>query len=106
MTTRERIGEYAVLKTLGFGAWRIAGLIFGESLVITIMGGLFGMLFTFPRQQSFRELLGTYFPRLHRLEADHLPRRGAALPWAVRAAVIPIWRAIRIRIADGLRRIG
>ena len=40
MTARERIGEYAVLKTLGFGGWRIASLIFGESLVITLTGCL------------------------------------------------------------------
>ena len=31
MTARERIGEYAIFKTLGFSGWRIAGLIFGES---------------------------------------------------------------------------
>ena len=34
MTARERIGEYAIMKTLGFGEWHIAGLIFGESLII------------------------------------------------------------------------
>ena len=38
MTTRERIGEYAIFKTLGYRGWRIAGLILGESLVITMMG--------------------------------------------------------------------
>ena len=31
MTARERIGEYAVFKTLGFSWWHIAGMIFGES---------------------------------------------------------------------------
>ena len=38
MTARERIGEYAVFKTLGFGGWFIAGLIFGESLFISLAG--------------------------------------------------------------------
>ncbi|MBI3592046.1 MAG: ABC transporter permease [Nitrospirae bacterium] len=36
MTARERIGEYAIMKTLGFGGWHIAGLIFGESLFIAM----------------------------------------------------------------------
>jgi putative ABC transport system permease protein len=49
MTTRERIGEYAVLKTLGFSASHIAGLIFGESLVITTLGSLLGMTLTTQR---------------------------------------------------------
>ena len=38
MTTRERIGEYAVLKTLGFGGGHLIGLILGESVVITLIG--------------------------------------------------------------------
>ena len=38
MTTRERIGEYAVLKTLGYSGLQIATLIMGESLVITFAG--------------------------------------------------------------------
>ena len=32
MSARERQGEYAVLKTMGFKARHLAGLIFGESL--------------------------------------------------------------------------
>ena len=48
MTTRERIGEYAVFKTLGFGGWFIAGLIFGESLVISLTGTAIGIGLTFP----------------------------------------------------------
>jgi putative ABC transport system permease protein len=39
MTTRERFGEFAVLKTLGFGSLRIAGLILAESLIISMAGG-------------------------------------------------------------------
>ena len=31
MTTRERIGDYAIMKTLGFGGGSIAGMIFGEA---------------------------------------------------------------------------
>jgi len=38
MTARERIGEYAVLKTLGFRGFHIGGLIFGESIIITMIG--------------------------------------------------------------------
>ena len=37
MSVRERIGEYAVFKTLGFRARQITFLIIGESMVITII---------------------------------------------------------------------
>jgi putative ABC transport system permease protein len=62
MTTRERIGEYAVLKTLGFKASHIAGLIFGEYLVITTLGCLLGMTLTYPAADVFYRQLGAYFP--------------------------------------------
>ena len=39
MTARERIVEYATLKTLGFGGMHIAGTVFGESLLISGLGG-------------------------------------------------------------------
>ena len=39
MSVRERIGEYAVFKTLGFRAWQITLLIIGESMVITLLAG-------------------------------------------------------------------
>src|SRR3990170_7208493 len=48
MTARERIGEYAIFKTLGFGGWHITRLIFGESLFITMIGCAFGIALTYP----------------------------------------------------------
>lgn len=47
MTARERIGEYAILKTLGFGGWYIAALIFGESLFITVVAAPLVLLLPF-----------------------------------------------------------
>ena len=106
MTTRERIGEYAVLKTLGFGGGYIAVLILGESLVMTISGCVLGMALTFPVAEIFTQKLGTYFPIFY-VEAKTLYLDiVAAVTVAAVAAVIPIRRAIGIRIADGLRRIG
>ncbi len=100
MTTRERIGEFGVLKTLGFGGVRIAGLILGESLVITMIGGLFGMLFTFPAAAIFRGLLGNYFPVFHLSGRTLFLDAAASSSWASAAALIPIWRATTIRIAE------
>ena len=62
MTTRERIGDYAIMKTLGFGGTDIAVMIFGESLVISLTGCLTGMILTFPAAKAFGHTLSTYFP--------------------------------------------
>jgi putative ABC transport system permease protein len=106
MTTRERIGEYAVLKTLGFGGWHIAALIFGESLLITLLGCLLGIASTFPTAHAFGETMGSFFPVFNVETKTIVLDFIAALSVGLVAAVIPVRRAIGIRIADGLRRIG
>jgi putative ABC transport system permease protein len=106
MTARERIGEYAIFKTLGFRGWRIAGMIIGESLLITTIGCLFGIALTPPAAKVFGKIVGTYFPTF-RVEMETIYMDiGASILVGLAAAIIPTWRAVRIRIADGLRRIG
>jgi putative ABC transport system permease protein len=106
MTARERIGEYAVFKTLGFRGWRIAWMIVGESLVIALIGGILGMVATFPIAKAFGRILSAFFPIFNVPEEIFLMDLAAVLIVGLLAAVVPTWRAIRIRIADGLRRIG
>jgi putative ABC transport system permease protein len=106
MTTRERIGEYAILKTLGFRGGHIAAVILGESLVITLSGCVLGIVLTFPAAKVFSSELGAYFPNFNVERATLLFDVLAAFAIALTGAIIPTQRAIRIRIADGLRRIG
>jgi putative ABC transport system permease protein len=106
MTARERIGEYAIFKTLGFGGLHITGLIFGESLLITLTGAALGIALTFPAAHIFGKTLSTYFPVFNVTHDTVYMDIGVSLLVAFVAAVFPTWRAIQIRIADGLRRIG
>jgi putative ABC transport system permease protein len=106
MTTREKIGEYAVLKTLGFGGWHIAAMIFGESLVITTLGCALGIAGTFPAAKVFGDSLVLYFPIFYVEPKTIILDLAAATAVGLIAAIIPTHRAIMIRIADGLRRIG
>lgn len=106
MTARERIGEYSIFKTLGFGGWHIAGLIFGESLLITMTGCALGIALTFPAAKAFAASLSSYFPVfIVATETIYLDIVASIFVGLV-AAIFPTWRAINIRIADGLRRIG
>jgi putative ABC transport system permease protein len=106
MTARERIGEYAIFRTLGFGGWHIGGLVFGESLVITMIGCVLGIVLTFPASDIFSSALSTYFPVFNVATKTIYMDIIAAILVGIVAALFPAWRAINIRIADGLRRIG
>ncbi len=106
MTARERIGEYAIMKTLGFEGWQIAGLIFGESFVIAALGAGFGIALTFPAAQAFGDSLSQFFPVFIVSRSTIYLDMAAGLIVAAVAAIFPAWRAINLRIAEGLRRIG
>jgi putative ABC transport system permease protein len=106
MSVRERMGEYAVFKTLGFGSGYLAGLILGESLLLTAVGGLIGIGATFPAAAIFGKAAGQFFPVFHVAPETLWMDMAAAVIVGISAALIPIWRVVHVRIADGLGRIG
>ena len=105
MSARERTGEYAVFKTIGFGKWHIAGLIFGESFFITLTGGALGILATFPAAKAFGDAMSAFLPIFHVSRLTIYLDIVAAVIVAVVAAIIPTCRSVNIRIAEGLRKI-
>lgn len=106
MSVRERLWEYAVFKTLGFGGWPIAAMIFGESLVLTLIGGGLGIALTFPAAAMFRQALGQFFPVFEVTTPTVYLALAAAVTVGTLAALFPTRQALRVRIADGLRRLG
>jgi putative ABC transport system permease protein len=106
MTARERISEYATMKTLGFSGWHIAGAVFGESIAIAMIGGLLGVGLSFPAGGWIEQELKQFFPVFSiSARTIYLDLLAAFAVGAV-AAVFPTWRGATINIADGLRRIG
>jgi len=106
MSARERQGEYAVLKTLGFKARHLAGLIFGESLILALAGGLLGEILTFPAVHFFKSQLGQYFRVFPLTRATLILGLAVALTVGLLAALLPSWRASRLSIAEALRKVG
>lgn len=106
MTARERIAEYATLKTLGFGGLHITVIILGESLMISLIGGVTGVLLTFPAARWIETALSQFFPSFSVSTSTILFDLGAAALVGVIASIFPAWRGTTICIADGLRRIG
>ncbi len=105
MSARERTSEYAVFKTLGFRGRHIAGLIFGESFLITMTGCGFGIAATFPAAKAFGDAMSTFLPVFNVSGRTIMLDVVASIVVATIAGVIPTWRAVSIRIAEGLRKV-
>ena len=106
MTARERLAEYATLKALGFSPGFVAGLIVGESIMISAIGGAIGILLTFPVAAAFKALVGTLFPVFKVAPETVAMQALCALAVGVLAGLLPSQRAARVRIVEGLRYIG
>lgn len=107
MSARERIREYAVLKTLGFSGGHLVGLILGESLVISAFGATAGLLLTYPVVTTIAAIVPKgFFPYFFIAPVTLIIGAVAALSIGILASVFPIQRALGTKIVDGLRHIG
>jgi putative ABC transport system permease protein len=104
IAVRERTGEWAVLKTLGFGDRLVLALVLAESLAIAGLGGVIGLVLA----KAFTAvgnpmpgLLPVFYLSTQRLIA------GLALTLFVgfAAGVVPGLLAMRLKIVDALRRV-
>lgn len=106
MAARERSGEYATLKALGFGPPFLAGLIFCEALAICALGAGLGVALTFPVARGFAKEMEAFLPVFIVADQTVALQWTAALVVACVAAAVPAWRAARVKIVEGLRNVG
>jgi len=107
MAARERTREYAVMKTLGFSAKHLIGLIMGESLLISVIGGGIGLFLIFPIVAGFAEVIPKgFFPIFRIVPITVILSASSAILIGVASAVFPIQRAIKTKIIDGFRFVG
>ncbi len=107
MSTRERTREYAVFKTLGFTGGHLVGLILGESLLISVLGGGFGLFLTVPLIEGFAAFVPKgWFPIFNLESITMILAASSAILVGVVASLFPIQRAIGTQIVDGLRHLG
>ena len=100
MAVRERIGEIAVLKTLGFENGTVFGLVLAESVLITLLGGALGLLLArvaFMGRNPLKRLL----PRLRRHQRHH---RARARHWrwllGLVSGAIPAIQSARLSVVE------
>ena len=89
MTARERLAEYATLKALGFSPAFVVKLLFGESLMIAVIGGAVGIAATFPLAAGFMAQTNNLFKVFSISQQTMLFQAGAALFVGVVAAIWP-----------------
>jgi putative ABC transport system permease protein len=107
MSARERTREYAVLKTLGFSAMHLIGLILGESLVIATLGGGIGIALTYPLVALIESVLPKgFFPFFYIEPITIVLAISIAIIIGILASIFPIQRSLKTNIVDGFRFVG
>lgn len=105
MTARERVSEYAMMKSLGFTGKHIVGLIFGESIFIAILGGVLGIILTFPFVSLVHRGLSDFFPIFNLSILTLIIGFLSSLIVGFLAAIFPAIKAVKTPIVEGLRII-
>jgi putative ABC transport system permease protein len=100
---RERSGEIAVLRTLGFSRRRISRLLIGESLLLAGVSGGIGLGLAYLLIQAVRAPLALYLPYFGLTSSAVASAAVAVLALGLIAVAYPAIRALRIPIADALR---
>jgi putative ABC transport system permease protein len=108
MSIRERTGEIAILKTLGFAPGHILVVLIGESALIAVTGGLLGSIgarFIYSGMDISSMTTG-FIDQFNVTWTTVAVAAGIGLAVAFLSTFVPAWNASRLAIADAVRRRG
>lgn len=103
-SVRERIGELGVLKAIGFTNGQVLALVLLESCLLSLLGGVLGLGLA-------KLIVGRGDPTHGMLPLFHFPNHelvlglGLSLALGLVTGVFPALQAMRLRVADALRRM-
>jgi len=104
IAVRERTGELAVLKTVGFGDRAVLVLVMAESLLLAFLGGALGIglakAFTLRGDPTNGMLVSFYLPPWGIAAGATL-----ALAVGLLAGLLPAVAAMRLQVVEALRRL-
>ena len=104
IAVRERVGELAVLKAIGYSDRFVLLFVLFESLIISLIGGVLGLglakLFTLRGDPTHGLLYAFYLPG-----SAILAGLATALAVGVASGILPAISAMRLRVVDALRRV-
>jgi putative ABC transport system permease protein len=99
---RERIPEFAILKTLGFSNGKVTALVLAEAVVMLLLGGGLGMLAATSLLPALNGAIGGRFPALFVNGSAWLVALGIAVVLALAIGLHPALRAWRLKIVEAL----
>jgi putative ABC transport system permease protein len=103
-SVRERAGEIGVLKAIGFTSTQVLGLILAESCLVSILGGIAGLgvaVLMISRGDPTGGMLPLFAFPAH----DVLIGLVISIMLGLVTGVFPAIHAMRLRVADALRRM-
>ena len=98
-SVRERIPEFAVLKTLGFSDLSVLILVLAEAALLCLTAAAIGLAIAAAVFPQLRDVIGLQHLSWFVVSAGI----AAAAALALVSSLIPAWRASRLRIVDALR---
>jgi putative ABC transport system permease protein len=101
---RERTGEIAVLKTLGYSNVTVLGLVLAESLLIAGIGGAAGLGIGYAWVAQ-GDPTGGFLSVFYMPGKDVLTGVLLVASLGLAAGALPAFRAMRLGIVDGLRKV-
>jgi len=101
---RERINEIGVMKTLGFSNGTVTGLVLGEALLITCLGGFIGLALSYGATGAVAKVAQQFFPALGMPPNTWIIGAALIVVLGVLAAALPCTQAFRLKIVDALRK--
>ena len=108
MSIRERTGEIAILKTLGFAPFQVLGMMVAESAVIALAGGLLGSLGAryFYKMFDLNAVTQGFIQSFDVAWSTVALAAGISLSVAFFSTFVPAYNASQLPIAVAIRRRG
>lgn len=103
-SVRERTGELGVLKAIGFGNGQVMGMVLAESCLLCVLGGAMGLGLAWA-MASRGDPTGGILPLFYLPVYKVAIGLGIALLLGFVTGIFPSIQALRLRVADSLRRL-
>ncbi len=105
IAVRERLGELAVFKAIGFSDRFVSLFVLGESLLISLLGGIIGLALCKLAMPGIGDALRGMLPFIALPVSTLAVGLGVAIAVGLLAGILPATSAMRLRVVDALRRV-
>jgi putative ABC transport system permease protein len=103
-SVRERTNELAVLKALGFSGPKLLGLVLAESCLVALLGGALGLVGAALLIPGIGKAMSSFLPVFYLPAQDVFVALILIFALGLATGLIPALQAMRLQVADAMRR--